>query len=229
MHNTDTYFLISGLQHFTFCRRRWALIYIEQVWADNALTIQGALMHEKAHNPLLTDKRGNVLISREMPIISHKHQMQGNCDIVEFIKADEGVPLFGREGLWQPTPIEYKKGKGRVSGGLCISHGHEADSRQLCAQAMCLEEMLCCKPIETAYIYYGEIKRREPVAITVELRQNVANLLAEMRNYYARGYVPKAKPAKHCDNCSLKEECLPNLAKRESVKSYLANMLSDDD
>lgn len=148
--------LISGLQHFSFCRRQWALIHIEMQWDDNYLTVDGSLRHEKADDPEFTEKRGGLIVSRAMPVRSDRYGIVGKCDVVEFRADPSGVPIVGREGLWLPTPVEYKRGRSKVI---------DADRLQLCAEAICLEEMLCCPPIPTAYLYYMETKRREAVAL----------------------------------------------------------------
>jgi CRISPR-associated exonuclease Cas4 len=162
--DSDDYLLLSGIQHFNFCRRRWALIYIENVWADNERTIRGELFHEHAHNPFFNEKRGDLILTREMPIFSRTMGVTGHCDIVEFRRDGTGVCLAGREGTWLPCPVEYKRGQ---------SMKNDADRLQLCAQAMCLEEMLACPPIAAAYMYYGETKRRETVALDEDLRGRV--------------------------------------------------------
>ena len=140
---------ISGIQHFIFCRRQWALIYIEQQWNDNVRTIEGEIVHEKCHDEKLVEKRKDLLISRGMRIFSRKLKVSGQCDVVEFKQSEKGATLFGHKGLWQPCPIEYKRGKPKED---------VSDILQLCAQAICLEEMLCCD-ISEGYLYYDEIHR----------------------------------------------------------------------
>lgn len=129
-----------------------------------------------------------------------------------------GIPLKGREGLWQPYPVEYKRGKPK--------EGTE-DALQLCGQAMCLEEMLCCE-IPQGALYYGEPHRRTEVDFTPELRQEVTDLLIEMHDLYQRGYTPKVKPSKSCNACSLKELCLPKLLRSRSVSAYLRGAMEDE-
>lgn len=148
----DGNLLISGLQHFSFCRRQWALIHIEMQWDDNYLTVDGSLRHEKADDPEFTEKRGGLIVSRAMPVRSDRYGIVGKCDVVEFRADPSGVPIVGREGLWLPTPVEYKRGRSKVI---------DADRLQLCAEAICLEEMLCCPPILSAYtdrlsLLYGD-------------------------------------------------------------------------
>lgn len=210
-YNEEDFLNISGIQHFTFCRRRWALIFIECVWADNALTTDGTLMHARAHDSTITEKRGDLLTSRDMAVFSRTLGITGKCDVVEFHKNENGVEIFGREGKWLPFPVEYKHGKPQKN---------DSDRLQLCAQAICLEEMLSCPPIETAYLFYGEIKRREAVALDDDLRSKVASTFAEMRGYYQREYTPRVKPKKACVSCSLNSVCLPKLP-TSSVKEYI--------
>jgi len=215
MFDDEDFLTISGIQHFTYCRRRWALMFIECAWVDNELTISGTLMHERAHNPLITEKRKGLLTSREMPVYSRELGIRGNCDIVEFHQDGTGVNIYGRAGKWLPYPVEYKRGKAQKNN---------SDRLQLCAQAMCLEEMLSSPPISTAYIYYGETKRRETVTLDNELRQQVKSITNEMRSYYSKGHTPRVKPNKACKSCSLNEVCLP-LLPANSVNSYIEKKL----
>lgn len=207
----EEFLLLSGLQHFRFCRRQWALIHIEQQWAENFRTTDGAILHQNAHNSDLTERRGDLIITRDMRIFSPTLGVSGACDVLEFHRSESGIPLNGRPGLWQPFPVEYKRGQPKE---------HNADALQLCGQAMCLEEMLCCE-IPIGALYYGQTRRRTEVVFTPELRQEVQTLLAEMHTLYARGHTPKVKPSKSCNACSLKELCLPKLMKSRSVAAYL--------
>lgn len=207
----EDFLQLSGLQHFRFCRRQWALIHIEHQWAENYRTIDGALLHENAHNPQFRESRGDRIITRGISIHSSTLGVSGQCDVLEYHRSQTGIPLAGREGLWQPYPVEYKRGSPREDTG---------DTLQLCGQAMCLEEMLCCDIPEGA-LYYGEIRRRERVVFTPELRGQVRELLTQMHDLYKRGHTPKGKPAKACNACSLKELCLPRLMKTRPVSAYL--------
>lgn len=105
------YLMLSGIQHFRFCPRQWALIHVEQQWAENVLTIEGQHVHEKADQPFLREKRGKKLIVRAMPIRSHSLRTNGICDVVEFHEHHEGVPLHCKKGTYLPVPIEYKRDK----------------------------------------------------------------------------------------------------------------------
>jgi len=216
----DDYMLLSGIQHFAFCRRQWALMYIESAWGDNELTMSGKLMHENAHDPLFTEKRGDRIVTRDMPVLSRRMKVRGKCDVVEFHRDDAaGVSLYGRKGKWLPVPVEYKRGSPKIT---------DADRLQLCAQAMCLEEMLLAPVIEDAFIYYGEIRRREPVSLSAELRAKVKALFRDIHDAYAERTTPLVKRSKACNSCSLKDVCLPKLPQSSgSVRAYISKHLED--
>lgn len=207
----EDFLQLSGLQHFAFCRRQWALIHIEQQWAENYRTIDGALMHEKAHDREFEESRGDRLIKRGVSVYSAELGISGQCDVLEYFRSTDGIPLAGKEGLWQPYPVEYKRGSPKENS---------ADALQLCAQAMCLEAMLCCD-VPAGALYYGQTRHRQQIAFTEELRAQVADLLRQMHELYRRGYTPKVKPSKSCNACSLRELCLPSLLKSRPVSAYL--------
>lgn len=218
-YSEDDYLMISGIQHFKFCRRQWALIHIEQQWAENAHTVTGELMHRKVHDPALREKRKDIIISRALPVVSREMGVSGECDVVEFHKCEDGIKLYGHRGLYSVYPVEYKKGKPKLT---------DEDKLQLTAQTMCLEEMFCMGISEGA-VFYGETRRREAVEITEELRDEVKRMFLEMHEYYARKYTPKVKYSKSCNACSLKDICLPKLMKTVSVKSYIDQMLREEE
>ncbi len=219
IYNEEEYLQLSGIQHFAFCRRQWALIHIEQQWAENRRTVEGDILHENAHDEGFSEKRGGILTVRGLRIQSPSLGVSGSCDVVEFTGDECGVGLDGREGLWRPYPVEYKRG---------CSKATDADRLQLCCQAMCLEEMLCCQVPEGA-VFYGETRRRERVPLTDELRDNVRAMLCEMHEYQKRGYTPKVKTGQFCRACSLNELCLPKLCKNPSAKEYLMNALETEE
>ena len=218
-YNEDDYLMISGIQHFRFCRRHWALIHIEQQWSDNVHTVIGELMHKRVHDPYLTEKRKDIIIARGLPVSSRVMGVSGECDVVEFHRCDDGIRLHGHRGLFSVYPIEYKKGRPKLT---------EEDKLQLAAQAMCLEEMFSTEVPEGA-IFYGESRRREIVDITSDLRTEVEKMFEEMHQYYNRHYTPKVKYSKSCNACSLKDICLPKLGKAVSVKRYLEQMLEEQE
>ncbi len=218
MYQEEDYLMLSGLQHFAYCRRQWALIHIEQQWAENERTIDGQLFHAAAHDEKKIEKRGSLLITRGLHIKSSQLGMSGICDVVEFHKSEKGISLFSYEGLWEPYPIEYKKG---------LPKAHEADELQLCGQAICLEEMLLCQ-IPQGSLFYGENRRRKEVIFTPELRNRAFAMAKEMHDLWEKGYTPKVKFQKGCGACSLKEICVPKLGKSRSVSSYIETCLSGD-
>lgn len=158
-------------------------------------------MHRRVDDPTFTEKRKSVIVTRSVPVASYKLGLSGICDVVEFSESPEGVQLPGREGSFLPAPVEYKRGKKK--GDYC-------DEAQLCAQAICLEEMLLVS-IPVGYLYYGKTRRRVSVELTSELRELVAKMSAEMHTYFERGHTPRAKPSKACRSCSLADICLPKL------------------
>lgn len=217
-YNEEDFLQISGLQHFRFCRRQWALIHIEQLWSENSWTAEGRIFHERAHDSSLRERRGELVITRDMRVFSPTLGISGACDVVEFRADPSGVPLPGQSGRYRPYPVEYKRGSPRED---------TANALQLCAQAMCLEEMLCCDIPEGA-LYYGETRHREVVPFTPALREEVRELLSEMHRLFERGYTPRVKPTKSCNACSLKELCLPKLMKQRTVKAYMAERMEGD-
>ena len=158
-----------------------------------------------------------MCVSVSISLSSPSLGLSGKCDVVEFHADPAGVPLQGEEGLWLPYPVEYKRGSPKS--------GNE-DLLQLCAQAMCLEEMLCCAIPEGA-LYYGEPRRRTVVVFTPQLRQQVEEHLAEMHQLYQRQHTPKVKPSRACNACSLKDLCLPKLLSRKPVADYLAGAMEE--
>lgn len=216
-NNEERYLMLSGLQHFQFCKRQWALIHIEQQWQENARTIEGQYLHQKADQPFTQEKRGNKWIVRAMPVQSKELKISGICDVIEFVKDKAGIPLAGVQGTFNVFPVEYKRGKPK--------RGDE-DISQLVAQAICLEEMLLCK-IEKGYLFYNEIKRRLEVSITPHLKNKVKQMVKEMHHYYNQRYTPKVKTGPFCNNCSLQHICLPKLMKKRTVKSYIEGKLRE--
>lgn len=209
---------LSGLQHFSFCRRQWALIHLEGQWAENLRTTEGLLFHERAHDSRQRERRGDTLILRDLSVFSHTLGLSGKCDVVEFHADPEGIPLQGESGLWKPFPVEYKRGAPKE---------HDADQLQLCAQAICLEEMLCCTITEGA-LFYGETRRREPVLFDDQLRTRVSELCTQMHQLFRRGMTPPPTKARNCGACSLKELCLPKLRRAPSPSQYIKDHISEE-
>lgn len=213
IYKEEDYLLLSGIQHYAFCPRQWGLIHIENQWTENYFTASGRAMHTKAHNGDAVEKRGDLIVFRALKIFSAELGISGECDIVEFHKSKNGVEINGYDGLWLPYPVEYKRGKSKVD---------DCDRLQLCAQAKCLEEMLCIK-IDTGAIFYGEPRRREVVEFVPELREKLSFVVKEMHKIYSQKHTPNAVKRKCCQSCSIKDLCLPILGEKDeiSVKKYM--------
>lgn len=218
-YSEDEYLMLSGIQHFIFCRRQWALIHIEQQWEENYRTVDGDIMHRNAHDASFHEKRGDLIIARGMAVSSPYLGISGECDIVEFRRSREGMPLAGQSGKFTVTPVEYKRGGPKEN---------ESDKMQLAAQAMCLEDMLCCR-ITAGYLYYGETKRRLKVDMDDGLRERTRQTIQEMHDLFRRGYTPKVKRTKACNACSLKNVCLPALCGRKTASEYMRLHLNEED
>lgn len=218
MYKEEDYLLISGFQHYSLCRRRWALIYVENQWEDNWRTTAGQIMHKKAHDNTVAEKRNGTITVNALKIASKELGISGECDVVQFFQDEAGVYLSRYKDKFIPYPIEYKHGKGQSI---------EADSVQLCAQAMCLEEMLCCI-ITKGALFYGEPRRRTEIEFTENLRQNIRKNANDMHKLYDSKTTPKAILCKYCNQCSFHDICLPELSKSEkSVKEYLLRGLTN--
>ncbi len=219
MYSEEDYLMLSGIQHFAFCRRQWAMIHIEQQWAENERTTAGELMHKKAHDEGAFEKRGDLLVVRGLRISSQELGLSGQCDVVEFHQDKDGVELFGYEGKWKPIPVEYKHGAPKENN---------VDELQLCAQAICLEEMFQTKMAE-GYLYYGENRRRTHVVFSDILREEVKKAVEEMHELFRRGYTPNVKSSKKCIACSLKNLCVPKIQKVVCVREYIRQNTKDDE
>jgi CRISPR-associated exonuclease Cas4 len=207
--NEDELIPISALVHLYYCRRRCALIHIEQVWTENLFTAEGRLMHERVHEQG-EESRGKVRIERGVSLRSRRLGLTGIADVVEFHHVSKD--------FWQPFPVEYKRGKPKPD---------HSDMIQLCAQAICLEEMMNVQ-VPCGALYYGRTKHRHDVTFDDPLRAETEKAATEARDLIASGRTPRAVYAKKCENCSLMGECLPEaLAKPKSVKRYLAGMLRE--
>ncbi|MCD7891231.1 MAG: CRISPR-associated protein Cas4 [Ruminococcus sp.] len=214
-YNQDDFLMLSGIQHFVFCRRQWSLIHLDLLWEENLLTAEGRQLHEKCHDAFSSENRGDVIISCAMSIFSRTLGVSGECDVVEFKRSEKGITLAGHEGCYTVFPVEYKRGSPKED---------DCDILQLAAQAMCLEEMLVCE-INYGALYYGEPKRRLQVEITSEMKQRVRDIFAEMHQYFRSGHIPKVKTSRRCSSCSLKELCMTKFQGITDVKKYLDESL----
>jgi CRISPR-associated exonuclease Cas4 len=209
MYSEDELLQLSGLQHILYCKRQCALIHIEQLWADNFFTAKGIVMHDKVHTDKIERKK-DIIIECDIYIKSYALGLVGKSDIVEFHKAEAGTFI--------PFPVEYKSGK---------SKNDNTDKVQLCAQALCLEEMLKMK-IPKGAIYYGKTRNRLEVEFNDVLRSETIALAKEFHKLIESGITPKPEYSKKCDNCSFKDLCLPEIFDRKkSVKEYLKNIIED--
>lgn len=205
--------MLSGIQHFCFCKRQWALIHIEQLWEDDDRTITGNIFHDKADESS-KETRKDTVIRRAVRASSSSLGLSGRCDVVEFIRDPNGHKVDGLKGRFQVIPIEYKVGSRK---------SEDWDRIQLCAEAIALEESLHTV-IEEGHLFYGKERRREVVQICSELRQNTTAIAADMHRLYKQCILPKAKPTPYCNKCSLVTVCLPNLHDHEDVDAYLSRM-----
>lgn len=232
MYDIDDLVPISALQHFAFCERQWALIHLECVWEENPLTAEGRILHERADEYTVENRR-DIRIVRSLGLRSLRLGVTGKADVVEFhlLKGDDaskgkktegdgadyagttgGVILAGASGLWRPYPVEYKRGKPKIGSW---------DDIQLCAQAMCLEEMLGAVVDEGA-LFYGEPKRRKEVRFDEALRNETERIAMRVHESVRRGTTPSAEYSHRCERCSLIDSCLPKTAvKRGRVGAYL--------
>ena len=219
MYTEEEFLQISGIQHYAFCPRQWALIHIESQWAENQHTVCGDIFHERAHDGDARERRGDLLTLRGLRIFSATLGVSGACDVVEFRKHDEaGARLDGYEGNWLPMPIEYKSGTAKET---------DADRMQLCLQGLCLEEMFGCQ-IETGCLFYGKTRRRERIRLDELLRTATTKAVAEMHAYMARGYTPKPRKTKACRACSMADICLPELDRMKSAAAYMEKAEEDE-
>lgn len=220
VYSENDYLMLSGIQHFQFCKRQWSLIHIEQQWSDNEATAHGQILHKKADDPYIKEKRNDVIISRAIHVSSKELGLYGILDVVEFHKDKSGIELNGRSGKWLPIIVEYKRGKDKKD---------IYDIVQLVAQVICLEETLECT-IDYSYLYYHRINQKKRIEITPELRKEVVSLSSQMHEYYEQKIVPKAEYFKNCQLCSLVDICMPRLSKKNrNIDNYIFHALKSEE
>ncbi|RMF16841.1 MAG: CRISPR-associated protein Cas4 [Candidatus Dadabacteria bacterium] len=213
---------LSGLQHLVFCERQAGLMLVEQIWEDNVFTVQGTLRHRNVHEESpRRERRGDLIIVRGLPLRSLELGVSGVADVVEFHRTDDatGVMLTGCDGRWQPFPVEYKRGRPKI---------HRADEVQLCAQAICIEDMLGTR-IDKGALYYGQPRRRTEVAMDDSLRELTWAAARRLHELVSGGITPPAIPKKECRACSLVEICLPSAVQRQRVEPYLDRIAEDEE
>lgn len=203
---------ISALQHYVFCPRQCALIHIERLWNENLFTAQGRSIHEQVHS-VKAERRADVRIVRGLRMHSLRLGLVGQADVVEFHRAETGISLPATDGLWQPFPIEYKRGKAKLD---------LSDDVQLCAQAICLEEMLGID-VDGGAMFYGRPRRRKQVEFTDSLREKTEKTAVQLHALFEKGQTPQARYKKKCNSCSLFEMCMPKVTgKKKNIELYLA-------
>ncbi len=210
-YTEDDLLPLSALQHLVFCERQCALIHIEQAWDENRFTAEGRVMHERVHEAG-EESRGEVKTARDLSLRSLRLGLVGKADVVEFHREAGGI--------WRPFPVEHKRGKPKPD---------ESDMVQLCAQALCLEEMLGVR-VDSGAIFYGRTRRRLEVDFDGSLRGQTEKTAARLHELIESGVTPKPDYTKKCKSCSLVDLCLPQaIRKRVSVAGYLDRMLEEGD
>ncbi len=220
MYSEDDLLPISALQHLVFCERRAALVHLEGIWGENRFTAEGHILHERADEPD-TEVRDDVRIARGLRLRSLRLGLTGKADVVELHRVvgdDPGIQLKEIAGLWYPFPVEYKR------GSLRKEEGYEV---QLCAQALCLEEMLDVS-IPAGAIYYGKTRRRLDISFDEGLRHETEIAAARLHELLSQDATPNAIRGPKCKSCSLADLCLPEATDgQQSARKYLMKGLSE--
>jgi len=207
-YSEDDLIPLSALQHLIFCERQCALIHVEQVWVENLFTAEGRIMHDRVDTGN-RESRGKIRIEYGMPLRSLRLGLIGKADVVEFHLLKE---------KWQPFPVEYKRGKPKKDN---------CDKVQLCAQALCLEEMLNIE-IPKGALFYGKTRRRQDVLFDKKLRQETEKAAKQVHELISSGKTPKPVYAKKCESCSFVGLCLPKtIEKNRSVNHYLQKAITE--
>lgn len=215
MYNEDNMLMLSGIQHYRFCPRQWALIHIEQQWDDNCLTVEGQILHRHVDDPFYRQKCGDFITLRSVNVSSYELGLYGITDAIELFPSDSIADTIIHPkypGMWKPVVVEYKHGKPKIN---------EVDEIQLAAQIMCLEEMY---DIHISYgsFFYAELRHRVDINITENLRGLVKQCSFEMHRMFDEKILPRAEYGRHCEKCSLKDICMPEIEKEcIKVKTYL--------
>jgi len=208
-YTEDDLLPLSALQHLLFCERQCALIHIEQVWSENLFTAEGRILHERADSGE-RQTRNDVRIETAVALRSFRLGLSGKADVVEYHRDEQGN--------WRPFPVEYKRGRPKAANW---------DQAQLCAQALCLEEMLLC-PVPEGALFYGKNRRRQVVSFDEQLRRETEEAAARLHALVRSGRTPPARYAKKCESCSLINLCMPKVTGvRKNVGRYLSRVLAD--
>lgn len=212
IYRESEYIMLSALQHMLFCERQCALIHVEQLWVENKFTAEGRVMHERVDRGDQED-RGRIRVEYSLPLKSRQLGISGKADVVEFHLSDDG------DKHWVPFPVEYKRGKPKKN---------HSDKVQLCAQAICLEEMLD-RQVENGALFYGKTRRRLNVEFDEDLRRMTRDTAEKVHYLIATGKTPSARYEKKCDTCSFFNLCLPRtVGKKRKVTSWLDNVVNKE-
>lgn len=207
---------ISSLKQFIYCKRRFALMYLNCDWGENYKIAEGDLLHKRVDDPYFNEKRGDVHTSRSVPVFSDRLNLYGVADMIEFIKHENGIELPHKKERWKVNLVEYKNGKPEKS---------QADKFQLCAQALCLEEMFDTT-IESGDIFYGKIRRRVKVELTDHLKDQVSIQVDNMKTLLKNQKIPVRDQAQNCSLCSLLDVCIPSaFGKQKKVLEQIALLM----
>lgn len=220
-YDEDDMLMLSGIQHYRFCPRQWALIHIEQQWADNRLTVEGDILHKHVDDAAYRQKCGDYIALRSVNIASRELGLYGLSDVIELHPTEDEASSIAHPkypGRWIPYPVEYKHGRPKKN---------EVDEVQLAAQAMCLEEQHGIH-ISWGAFFYHEIRHRVEVEITPYLRDIVRQCAGEMHSIFKSGRLPAIIHGKHCDRCSLKDLCMPETANQPAASTYLKRNLYEE-
>lgn len=205
MFTEDSFIQLSALQHYVFCPRQCALIHVDDAWNDNLFTVRGNILHEKVDTDTY-ETRGALKTVRALRIHSFRLGLAGKCDVVEFRRSDTGE--------LEVLPVEFKAGQPKQN----IS-----DEVQLCAQALCLEEMLNTTVTRGAF-FYGKIRRRVQVEISEHLRKQTEEIIAAVHHMVLHKYVPQARYEKKCATCSLLDICQPKAMNERKLGQYIKEL-----
>lgn len=207
MEDDDLLVPLSALEHWSYCRRQCALIHLEGLWAESSRTVEGKQLHEKVDLPGL-EQRPGIRFARALALKSDRHSLVGKADLVVFYD-DPAYPKTGR-----PFPVEYKRG---------ARNNFRHAELQLCAQALCLEDMLGV-PVPAGALYFGASRRRREVAFDDLLRMETLTVTGEILAMLRDGRTPPTEPGPKCEKCSLIDLCMPNLPVPGVLDQYLRSL-----